>query len=251
MSYAAELCDSGLVGDMKVMTSYTSEARSHLRQGNVVCALRNMQLQLINKMSFSYNDEGFNIVFCLKFSDRMKCPELVLFFFGFFQAYTMELEAEVAKLKEENEQLQKKQEEIMEMQKNQVLEMMKQQNGAKRQCLRRTQTGPWAVHSMTEHMLNDICCKYIETWCWCRSIEIRVVALHYRIFLLFDGFPREGYSCNVSLHPQLLSTIDRLPEVKAVDVPVEYRDLKIYFSVQSVVLLQLCNTSILVRVGIT
>ncbi|KDO84149.1 hypothetical protein CISIN_1g021624mg [Citrus sinensis] len=36
------------------------------------------------------------------------------------QAYTMELEAEVAKLKEENEELRKKQEEMMEMQKNQV-----------------------------------------------------------------------------------------------------------------------------------
>ncbi|KAK6138975.1 hypothetical protein DH2020_027275 [Rehmannia glutinosa] len=59
------------------------------------------------------------------------------------QAYTMELEAEVAKLKEENEELQKKQAEMMEMQKNQVLEMINQQNGAKRQCLRRTQTGPW------------------------------------------------------------------------------------------------------------
>ncbi|XP_047957185.1 bZIP transcription factor 23-like isoform X1 [Salvia hispanica] len=59
------------------------------------------------------------------------------------QAYTMELEAEVAKLKEENEQLQKKQAEIMEVQKNQALEMVKQQSGAKRQCLRRTQTGPW------------------------------------------------------------------------------------------------------------
>ncbi|KAL1546957.1 ARM REPEAT PROTEIN INTERACTING WITH abf2 [Salvia divinorum] len=59
------------------------------------------------------------------------------------QAYNMELEEEVAKLKEENEQLQKKQEEMIEMQKNQVLEMMKQQAGAKRQCLRRTQTGPW------------------------------------------------------------------------------------------------------------
>ncbi|KAI3465347.1 hypothetical protein Pfo_022010 [Paulownia fortunei] len=60
------------------------------------------------------------------------------------QAYTMELEAEVAKLKEEHEELQKKQAEMMEMQKNQqVLEMMKQQNGAKKQCLRRTQTGPW------------------------------------------------------------------------------------------------------------
>jgi hypothetical protein len=29
--------------------------------------------------------------------------------FGFYQAYTMELEAEVAKLKEENEELRKKQ----------------------------------------------------------------------------------------------------------------------------------------------
>uniref|UniRef100_A0A7N0ZVR8 BZIP domain-containing protein n=1 Tax=Kalanchoe fedtschenkoi TaxID=63787 RepID=A0A7N0ZVR8_KALFE len=60
------------------------------------------------------------------------------------QAYTMELEAEVAKLKEENQELQKKQAEIMEMQKNQVLEMMNNQGGGgKRQCLRRTQTGPW------------------------------------------------------------------------------------------------------------
>ncbi|KAG8377603.1 hypothetical protein BUALT_Bualt08G0050200 [Buddleja alternifolia] len=95
------------------------------------------------------------------------------------QAYTTELEAEVAKLKEEHEELQKKQVDIYiyiyiydtsvssfvrsilknfltllvfscplqaemeEMQKNQVLEMMKQQNGAKRRCLRRTQTGPW------------------------------------------------------------------------------------------------------------
>lgn len=59
------------------------------------------------------------------------------------QAYTMELEAEVAKLKEENEELQKKQEEMLEMQKNQVMEMMNLQKGAKRRCLRRTQTGPW------------------------------------------------------------------------------------------------------------
>ncbi|KAF8377545.1 hypothetical protein HHK36_030927 [Tetracentron sinense] len=36
------------------------------------------------------------------------------------QAYTMELEAEVAKLKEENQELQKKQAVVMEMQKNQV-----------------------------------------------------------------------------------------------------------------------------------
>uniref|UniRef100_A0A7N0SXK4 BZIP domain-containing protein n=1 Tax=Kalanchoe fedtschenkoi TaxID=63787 RepID=A0A7N0SXK4_KALFE len=59
------------------------------------------------------------------------------------QAYTTELEAEVAKLKEENQELQKKQAEIMEMHKNQVLEMMSNQGGGKRQCLRRTQTGPW------------------------------------------------------------------------------------------------------------
>ncbi|KAF8410070.1 hypothetical protein HHK36_002592 [Tetracentron sinense] len=59
------------------------------------------------------------------------------------EAYTMELEAEVAKLKEENQELQKKQAIIVEMQKNQVLEMMNQQGGAKKRCLRRTQTGPW------------------------------------------------------------------------------------------------------------
>lgn len=59
------------------------------------------------------------------------------------QAYTMELEAEVAKLKDENKELQKKQAEMMEMQKNQVIEMMNMQHGGKRRCLRRTQTGPW------------------------------------------------------------------------------------------------------------
>ncbi|XP_058089526.1 bZIP transcription factor 46 isoform X2 [Magnolia sinica] len=91
------------------------------------------------------------------------------------QAYTMELEAEVAKLKEENNELQKKQAQIMEMQKNQpsrrvqfqhgplqsddtwgllldpgcfssthqVLEMINQQCGPKKRCLRRTLTGPW------------------------------------------------------------------------------------------------------------
>ncbi|CAK7347537.1 unnamed protein product [Dovyalis caffra] len=47
------------------------------------------------------------------------------------QAYTMELEAEVAKLKEENEELQKKQDEMMEMQKNQVVEMMNMQQGVR------------------------------------------------------------------------------------------------------------------------
>ncbi|XP_043710668.1 bZIP transcription factor TRAB1-like isoform X2 [Telopea speciosissima] len=59
------------------------------------------------------------------------------------QAYTMELEAEVAKLKEENQKLQEKQAEIMEMQKNQILEKMNQQRIPKKLCLRRTQTGPW------------------------------------------------------------------------------------------------------------
>ncbi|XP_075508045.1 ABSCISIC ACID-INSENSITIVE 5-like protein 5 isoform X1 [Primulina tabacum] len=60
------------------------------------------------------------------------------------QAYTMELEAEVAKLKEENQELEKKQAKMIEIQKNQVLEMTKQQkNGSKRRCLRRTCTGPW------------------------------------------------------------------------------------------------------------
>ncbi|RVW40518.1 Abscisic acid-insensitive 5-like protein 6 [Vitis vinifera] len=39
----------------------------------------------------------------------------------YYKAYTMELEAEVAKLKEKNEELEKKQAEMMEMQKNQVL----------------------------------------------------------------------------------------------------------------------------------
>ncbi|CAB4296916.1 unnamed protein product [Prunus armeniaca] len=58
------------------------------------------------------------------------------------QAYTMELEAEVAKLKEENQELQKKQAEMMEMQKNQDMEIINLQRGKKR-CLRRTQTGPW------------------------------------------------------------------------------------------------------------
>ena len=59
------------------------------------------------------------------------------------QAYTTELEEEVAKLKEENQVLRKRQVEIVEMQKNQVLEMMNTQQGAKRRCLRRTQTSPW------------------------------------------------------------------------------------------------------------
>ncbi|XP_068641221.1 ABSCISIC ACID-INSENSITIVE 5-like protein 5 [Aristolochia californica] len=59
------------------------------------------------------------------------------------QAYTMELEAEVAKLKEDNQLLLKKQTELLEMQKNQVLEMINQQHVSKKRCLRRTLTGPW------------------------------------------------------------------------------------------------------------
>ncbi|KAK9942080.1 hypothetical protein M0R45_007769 [Rubus argutus] len=59
------------------------------------------------------------------------------------QAYTLELEAEVAKLKEMNEELQRKQAEIVEMQKDQIVETMKVKWGGKKQCLRRTLTGPW------------------------------------------------------------------------------------------------------------
>ncbi|KAJ9128822.1 hypothetical protein P3X46_034441 [Hevea brasiliensis] len=58
------------------------------------------------------------------------------------QAYTLELEAEVAKLRELNQELQRKQAEIMEMQKNQFLDTINGQRGSKRQCLRRTLTGP-------------------------------------------------------------------------------------------------------------
>ncbi|XP_073019561.1 bZIP transcription factor TRAB1-like [Primulina eburnea] len=60
------------------------------------------------------------------------------------QAYTRELEEEVAKLKEENQELQKKQAGMKAMQKSLIREMTNQQmNGAKRPCLRRTNTGPW------------------------------------------------------------------------------------------------------------
>ncbi|XP_076903291.1 ABSCISIC ACID-INSENSITIVE 5-like protein 5 [Bidens hawaiensis] len=58
------------------------------------------------------------------------------------QAYTMELEAEVAKLKEQNQELKRKAE-MMEKQQNQVIEMMSTQPGAKRRNLRRTLSGPW------------------------------------------------------------------------------------------------------------
>ncbi|KAL5200294.1 hypothetical protein ABZP36_021497 [Zizania latifolia] len=61
------------------------------------------------------------------------------------QAYIMELEAEVAKLKEQNADLQKKQVETIQKQKNEVMERITKQLGskAKRFCLRRTLTGPW------------------------------------------------------------------------------------------------------------
>ncbi|XP_044491129.1 ABSCISIC ACID-INSENSITIVE 5-like protein 7 [Mangifera indica] len=59
------------------------------------------------------------------------------------QAYTLELEAEVAKLKEMNRELQKKQAEIMLAQKDVLLEKMKQHYGGRRLYLRRTMTGPW------------------------------------------------------------------------------------------------------------
>ncbi|PWA59504.1 hypothetical protein CTI12_AA386920 [Artemisia annua] len=58
------------------------------------------------------------------------------------QAYTMELEAEVSKLKEQNQELKRKAE-MMEMQQNQVMEMMNTQPGAKQRCLRKTHSGPW------------------------------------------------------------------------------------------------------------
>ncbi|KAL0356837.1 UNVERIFIED_CONTAM: ABSCISIC ACID-INSENSITIVE 5-like protein 6 [Sesamum calycinum] len=58
------------------------------------------------------------------------------------QAYTLELEAEVAKLRELNQELRKKQEEFLEMQKNQIFETMNKPWGGKRRCLRRTLTGP-------------------------------------------------------------------------------------------------------------
>jgi len=57
----------------------------------------------------------------------------------------MELEAEVAKLKEQNDELQKKQVEMLKKQKDEVLERISNQLGpkAKKLCLRRTLTGPW------------------------------------------------------------------------------------------------------------
>ncbi|KAG6408927.1 hypothetical protein SASPL_131954 [Salvia splendens] len=59
------------------------------------------------------------------------------------QAYTLELEAEVASLRELNSELRRSQEEYMEMQKNQILDTMDKSWGGKKKCLRRTLTGPW------------------------------------------------------------------------------------------------------------
>ncbi|CAH8329345.1 unnamed protein product [Eruca vesicaria subsp. sativa] len=61
------------------------------------------------------------------------------------QAYTCELEAEVAQLKEMNEELHKKQVCLTSyyLQIFSLLEPMHQPLGCKRQCLRRTSTGPW------------------------------------------------------------------------------------------------------------
>ncbi|GJU06528.1 abscisic acid-insensitive 5-like protein 7 isoform X1 [Tanacetum coccineum] len=63
-------------------------------------------------------------------------------FLNIHMAYILELEAEVAKLKELNHELKKKQEEMMESQNFQVAKKMKF-SGSKRSCLRRTLTGPW------------------------------------------------------------------------------------------------------------
>lgn len=59
------------------------------------------------------------------------------------QAYTLELEAEVAKLKEVIEDLEAKQKKFKDIQKTQVPEKMKYPRGSQRLCLRRTLTGPW------------------------------------------------------------------------------------------------------------
>ncbi|CAM8932481.1 unnamed protein product [Rhodiola kirilowii] len=59
------------------------------------------------------------------------------------QAYTLELEAEIAKLRDLNEELHRKQDEIIEIQKDEMIEKMRLQWGSKRVCLRRTLTGPW------------------------------------------------------------------------------------------------------------
>uniref|UniRef100_A0A1E5WAC8 ABSCISIC ACID-INSENSITIVE 5-like protein 5 n=1 Tax=Dichanthelium oligosanthes TaxID=888268 RepID=A0A1E5WAC8_9POAL len=66
------------------------------------------------------------------------------------QAYIMELEAEVAKIKEQNDELQKKQVEMIKKQKDEALERINNQLGpkAKKLCLRRTLTGPCYAASL-------------------------------------------------------------------------------------------------------
>lgn len=63
------------------------------------------------------------------------------------QAYTVELEAEVTELKEENKELRRKQAEMAEMLKKQIIDMMgpakSQQLKSKTRVLKRTLTGPW------------------------------------------------------------------------------------------------------------
>lgn len=62
------------------------------------------------------------------------------------QAYTVELEAEVNQLKEENTKLKKQQAETAERRKKQILEVMApvtKQLGTKTRALRRTLSGPW------------------------------------------------------------------------------------------------------------
>lgn len=63
------------------------------------------------------------------------------------QAYTVELEAEVTELKEENKQLRKKQAEMAGLLKKQIIEMMapsiSQRLKTKTGALKRTLTGPW------------------------------------------------------------------------------------------------------------
>eukprot|EP00252_Welwitschia_mirabilis_P016291 TRINITY_DN3594_c0_g1_i1.p1 TRINITY_DN3594_c0_g1~~TRINITY_DN3594_c0_g1_i1.p1 ORF type:complete len:439 (+),score=99.88 TRINITY_DN3594_c0_g1_i1:277-1593(+) len=61
------------------------------------------------------------------------------------QAYTVELEAEVSQLKEENKELRRKQDEMAERRKRQFMEIMSSlsQNSGNKPKLRRTQTGPW------------------------------------------------------------------------------------------------------------
>ncbi|KAJ6675831.1 CAMP-RESPONSE ELEMENT BINDING PROTEIN-RELATED [Salix viminalis] len=91
------------------------------------------------------------------------------------QAYTMELEAEVAKLKEENEELLKKQAEIVEMQKNQVPNLSITQN---------TMNNPYLFsHNMSngQSMLLAISFSYPHD-----------LNIHHEFspFVLYNGCPR-------------------------------------------------------------